>query len=167
MEWFESLRTNWRGFSGILKISLRKPTFTPLPKIALWAKKMLLGWASRKTREVWALKSQEVGEQNWVYYGLGGFGEDFVRGAIQKVRWKRPPPTLPARHATQTHFFFNPTAEIRIPGSYLVFPLLEQIYSLCSGGWMGSQNCVLVAGRATTQARTPTFTLLPKIAFWS
>jgi len=167
MEWFESLRTNWRGFSGILKISLRKPTFTPLPKIALWAKKMLLGWASRKTREVWALKSQEVGEQNWVYYGLGGFGEDFVRGAIQKVRWKRPPPTLPARHTTQTHFFLIRQQKLEYQVVIWRFLYWSKFIAHVVVVEWGLQNCVLVAGRATTQARTPTFTLLPKIAFWS
>jgi len=168
MEWLELLRTNWRGFFsffGHTKISLYKPTFTPLPKIALWSKKMLLAWASRKTRGVWPLKSQEVGEQNWVYYER--FGEAIL---YEKVRWKRPLPTLPARHVTQTYFYFNPTSEIGIPDGCLAFHLLEQIYSLCGGGWMGiAELCIgrAAAAEHVTQARTPTFTPLQKIAFWS
>jgi len=45
---------------------------------------------------------------------------------IQKVRRKRLSPTLPARHATQTHFFLNLTLDIESLGGYLAFPMLEQ-----------------------------------------
>ena len=38
-------------------------------------------------------------------------------------------PTLPARHATQKHFFLNPTSEIEILDGYLAFPMSEQVYN--------------------------------------
>ena len=50
---------------------------------------------------------------------------------------KTASPTLPARHATQTHFFLNLTSDIETLGSCLTFPMLEKVYNLCGGGWMG------------------------------
>jgi len=94
-----------------------------------------------------------VGEQNWVYYELGG--------SLERVK------TAFAHSSSSPRtFFFLPTSEIRIPGGCLVFPLLEQIYRLRGGGV--AELCIsrgTVAGGATTPARTPTFTPLPKSPF--
>jgi len=73
-------------------------------------------------------------------------------GAIQK--WGENAFTHPSSSPRNANtFLFSPTSEIGLPGGYLASPLLEQIYSLCGGGWMGvAELCIgrgAVAGRAT------------------
>jgi len=76
-----------------------------------------------------------VGEQNWVYYELGGGLErPFCTGGHTKseVKTTFAHPSSSPRNANT--FFFNLTSEIGITGGYLAFPPLEQIYRLHGGG---------------------------------
>jgi len=83
---------------------------------------------SRKTRENLPLKFWQAGEQNWVCYKLQRrrFFEVICMGPHTKSEVKTASPTLPTRHATQTHFFLNLTSDIESLGGYLAFPMLEQ-----------------------------------------
>ena len=60
------------SFFGHTKNLALQAYFSPHYQKSPFGPKKLLGWARRKTRGVWPLKGQEVGEQNWVYYELGG-----------------------------------------------------------------------------------------------
>jgi len=162
------------SFFGHTKNLALQAYFSPHYQKSPFGPKKLLGWARRKTRGVWPLKGQEVGEQNWVYYELGGGLErPFCPGCHtnSEVKTAFAHPSSSPRNANT--FFFNPTSEIGTPGGFLAFPLLEQIYSLCGGGWMGVAELCIGHGAVAERTRMiwwlrpPAFTPLPKIAFWS
>ena len=48
-------------------------------------------------------------------------------GPHTKSDLKTASPTLPARHATQTHFFLNLTLDIETLGGYLAFPIWSKL----------------------------------------
>jgi hypothetical protein len=103
-----------------------QPMFTPLPKLAFWSTRKLLGWGSRKTRGIRPPKSREQGEPNGVCYELGGNFE---------TRGPRGANGLPAHHATQTLFFLNPASGSDIPGTYLAFFMSGQVINYVVVVW--------------------------------
>ena len=69
-------------------------------------------------------------------------------GPHTKSEVKTASPTLPARHATRTHFFLNLTSDIETLGGYLAFPMLEQVINYVVVVGRKSQDCNIGLGAA-------------------
>jgi len=125
---WERIGEGFFPFFGHTKISLYKHTFPPITKNRpLVQKKCSLDEQAEKHMKFDLWRARKWASKTGCTMSWEAVWRDhFVWGAIQKVRWKRPSPTLPARHAIQTQFFLNLTSGIESLGGYPAFPMLEQ-----------------------------------------